>query len=155
MRPTDVRSDHVRSNYVIDASVGIKLFVVEALSEAADQLFDRLTAEPPAQFYVPDLFFVECTNILWKYVWRFGYPAENARQDVIDLRSLALHTVSTADLIEPALELALTYHITVYDASYVTLAEQLALPLVTADSTLVAKLTGSGIVVYDLKELAL
>ncbi len=141
-------------NYVIDASVGIKLFVVEDLSEVADQLFDQLTAEPPAQFYVPDLFFIECTNILWKYVWRFDYPAENARQDVIDLRDLALTTVSTADLIKPALELALKYNITAYDASYVTLAEQLALPLVTADTTLVGKLTRSNIDVRDLKSLA-
>lgn len=140
-------------NYVIDASVGIKLFVVEDLSGVADQLFDQLTAEPPAQFYVPDLFFIECTNILWKYVWRFDYPAENARQDVIDLRDLALTTVSTADLIKPALELALKYNITAYDASYVTLAEQLALPLVTADTTLVGKLTGSNIDVRDLKSL--
>ena len=144
----------MRHHYVIDASVGIKLFVVEDLSEVADQLFDQLTAEPPAQFYVPDLFFIECTNILWKYVWRFDYPPENARQDVIDLRDLALTTVSTADLIEPALELALKYNITAYDASYVTLAEQLALPLVTADTTLVGKLTGSKIDVRDLKSLA-
>ena len=141
-------------NYVIDASVGIKLFVVEELSEVVDQLFDQLTAEPLAQFYVPDLFFIECTNILWKYVWRFDYPAENARQDVIDLRDLALTTVSTADLIELALGLALKYNITAYDASYVTLAEQLALPLVTADTTLVRKLTGSNIDVRDLKSLA-
>lgn len=96
----------------------------------------------------------ECTNILWKYVWRFDYPAENARQDVIDLRDLALTTVSTADLIKPALELALKHNITAYDASYVTLAEQLALPLVTADTTLVDKLTGSNIDVRDLKSLA-
>jgi predicted nucleic acid-binding protein len=143
----------MRHHYVIDASVGIKLFVVEDLSEVADQLFGQLTAEPPAQFYIPDLFFIECTNILWKYVWRFDYPAENARQDVIDLRALALTTVSTADLIKPALELALKYNITAYDAGYVTLAEQLALPLVTADTTLVRKLTGSNIDVRELKDI--
>jgi predicted nucleic acid-binding protein len=143
----------MRHHYVIDASVGIKLFMVEDLSEVADQLFGQLTAEPPAQFYIPDLFFIECTNILWKYVWRFDYPAENARQDVIDLRALALTTVSTADLIKPALELALKYNITAYDAGYVTLAEQLALPLVTADTTLVRKLTGSNIDVRELKDI--
>ena len=140
-------------NYVIDASVGIKLFVVEDLSEVTYQLFDQLTAEPPAQFYVPDLFFIECTNILWKYVRRFDYPAENARQDVIDLRALALTIISTADLMKPALELALKYNITAYDASYATLAEQLALPLVTADTTLVRKLAGSDIDVRALENI--
>jgi predicted nucleic acid-binding protein len=137
-------------NYVVDASVGIKLFVVEDGSDLAVQLFAQLTADPPAQLYVPDLFFIECTNILWKYVWRFDYPAENARQDVIDLRALALITVSTADLIEPALDLALQYELTAYDASYVALAERLALPLVTADAPLARKLAGSSITVYEL-----
>jgi predicted nucleic acid-binding protein len=141
------------SNYVVDASVGIKLFVVEDGSDLASKLFAQLTADPPAQFYVPDLFYVECTNILWKYVWRFDYPAENARQDVIDLRALALITVSTADLIEPALDLALKYEITAYDACYVALAERLALPLVTADATLARKLAGSSITVYELDDI--
>jgi predicted nucleic acid-binding protein len=141
------------SNYVVDASVGIKLFVVEDGSDLVSKLFAQLTADPPAQFYVPDLFFIECTNILWKYVWRFDYPAENARQDVIDLRALALITVSTVDLIEPALDLALKYEITAYDASYVALAECLALPFVTADATLARKLVGSSITVYELDDV--
>gem|GEM_PF-3479618 len=83
---------------VVDASVGIKLFLVEDLSERADVLFDHLTDAPPARFYVPDLFFIECTNILWKYVRRFDYPAGVAEQDVADLVRLPLHVVSTAGL---------------------------------------------------------
>jgi predicted nucleic acid-binding protein len=138
---------------VVDASVGIKLFVNEDLSEAADRLFARLAAQPVPQFYVPDLFYVECTNILWKYVHRFGYSPENARQDVADLRALALVTISTADLVEPALELALAYDITAYDASYVALAQQLDLPLITADALLARKLAGSGVTVQTLAEL--
>ena len=86
---------------VLDASVGIKLSLVEELSGQADRLFDQLAGYRPARFYVPDLFYLECANILWKYVSRFGYPPENARQDVTDLRSLALVTVSAADLLEP------------------------------------------------------
>jgi hypothetical protein len=42
---------------VVDASVGIKLFLVEAGSEEAHRLFAELAADPPARFYVPDLFF--------------------------------------------------------------------------------------------------
>lgn len=135
---------------VVDASVGIKLFVKEDLSEMADRLFDRLTNQPPAQFYVPDLFYIECTNILWKYVRRFGYNPDQARQDVADLRSLALITVAMADLIEPAMDVALTYDVTAYDASYVALAQQLELPLITADKTLVRKLAGSEMTVQPL-----
>lgn len=138
---------------VVDASVGIKLFVDEAFSNKADRLFRRLAATPPAHFYVPDLFFVECANILWKYTRRFDYPADNARQDVRDLRALNLNTVSTADLLEPALELALAYDVTAYDATYAALARQLDLPLVTADETLQRKLTGSNITALTLQDL--
>lgn len=67
------------------ASVGIKLFLVEPLSDRADALFNHLAQAPPARFYVPDLFFIECTNILWEYTRRFGYPQEAAQRDIADL----------------------------------------------------------------------
>jgi len=130
---------------VIDASVGIKLFLAEPLSERADALFDHLTDALPARFYVPDLFFVECANILWKYVRRFGYPPEAARQDVADLVRLPVRPVSTAALAESALLLAMTWEITAYDATYVALADRLSLPLVTSDEALVRKLIGAGL----------
>ena len=126
--------------------------IVEGVVQA-DRLFKRLTGYRPARFYVPDLFFVECANILWKYVRRFGYPVDNARQDVADLKALALTTVSTADLLQPALELAMTYDITAYDASYAALAAQLDLPLITADAPLAAKLQASGVEVTVLEEV--
>ncbi len=138
---------------VVDASVGIKLFVAEEGSDAADRLFAALAADPPARFYVPDLFFVECGNILWKYVCRFGYPAEDARQDVVDLAQLGLNSISTADLLPAALDYALQHEVTVYDASYATLAGRLGLPLVTADQTLARRLAGSDTVVITLANL--
>jgi predicted nucleic acid-binding protein len=138
---------------VVDASVAIKLFVVEDLSDQADRLFKGLAEDPPARFYIPDLFYGECANVLWKYVRHHGYPAENARQDVVDLKALALASVSTANLLEAALELAITYDITVYDASYAALAQQLDLPLVTADVPLARRLVGSGVDVHMLHEL--
>ena len=44
---------------VVDASVGVKLFLAEEGSDAADALFAQLTESPPARFYVPDLFYSE------------------------------------------------------------------------------------------------
>ncbi len=132
-----------RLRCVVDTSVGIKMFVVEPLSDRADALFAHLTANPAAQFYVPDLFFVECANILWKYVRRYGYDAADALRDLGDLADLALRSVSTGDLMSRALELALAHDITAYDACYAALAECLDLPLITADQALVGKLTAT------------
>ena len=138
---------------VVDASVAIKLFVIEESSEQADTLFEQLASDPPVRFYVPDLLFIECANILWKYVRYYGYPAENARQNVADLQALALRSVSTADLLAPALELALAQDITAYDACYAALANQLHLPLITADLTLERKLQGTSINIRILQDL--
>ena len=136
---------------VLDASVGIKLFLVEPLSAQADELFAHLASSPPARFCVPDLFFIECANILWKYTRHFGYSPGAARQDVADLTRLPLRVTPTADLVEAALSLALNHAITAYDAAYVALARRLTLPLVTADDTLVRRLQGSGL---DVRSLA-
>ena len=130
---------------VVDASVGIKLFLVEPLSDRADVLFSHLVGIPPARFFVPDLFFIECTNILWKYTRRYGYPAELVQQDAADLVRLPLQIASTADLAEAALALAVAHGITACDAAYVALAQQLSLPLVTADEALVRHLEGMGL----------
>jgi predicted nucleic acid-binding protein len=92
---------------------------------------------------VPDLFFIECANILWKYTRRYGYPPEAAQQDVADLARLPLQSASTADLAEEALALAVASDITACDAAYVALSRRLSLPLVTADEVLVGELAGT------------
>ncbi|MBN1136696.1 MAG: type II toxin-antitoxin system VapC family toxin [Anaerolineae bacterium] len=125
---------------VIDASVGIKLFLVEPLSDRAEALFDYLDDDSPPRFYVPDLFYVECANILWKYVRRFGYPLQSAQQDAADLIELPLQVVPTAALVEHALALATLHNISAYDAAYLALGDRLSLPMVTADSKLVRRL---------------
>jgi predicted nucleic acid-binding protein len=138
---------------VVDASVGIKLFVAEDLSDQAHALFARLADDSPAQFYVPDLFYIECANILWKYVRRLGYPRDQTRQDLDDLSRLSLESIPTEELMSGALELALVHDITAYDASYVALAQRLGVPLITADDKLFRTLppaTGQILWVGDL-----
>lgn len=132
-----------RRRYVVDATLGVKLVRPEEFSERAQAVFDQIQADPPARLYVPDLFYVECTNTLWKHVRQFGYPRADARRDVRNLRSLALRVVSTADLMEPALDIASNWEVSAYDACYVALSDLTSSPLVTADKRLVRKLAGS------------
>jgi len=122
-----------RLRYVVDASVGIKLFVDEPLSDYAYALFAKLAEEPPAELFVPDLFYIECANILLKYVRRLGRSLEDSQADLADLRLLALKSTPTADLVEDALILASQKNLTAYDACYAVLARRLEIPLITAD----------------------
>jgi len=128
--------------YVIDASVGIKRFLREDQSAEVRTLFDRLVRDE-CVFVVPDLFYVECANVLWKKVVREEHPIDKAIADMEDLRALALASVPTRDLAERALEIACTHGISAYDACYVALSEQEHVPLLTADSRLASSLSGS------------
>jgi predicted nucleic acid-binding protein len=121
---------------VVDASVGIKLFVDEPFSDAAHALFAKLSIDPPAKLFVPDLFYIECTNILLKYIHRFGRSHENSRADLDDLKLLAITSIPTEDLAVEALTLAADRNLTAYDACYAVLAKRLEIPLVTADEVI-------------------
>lgn len=129
---------------VVDASIGIKLFIREEGTDLAELVFAGLAEEPPVRLYVPDLYYVECANILWKYVRRFNYAADEARSDLSDLMQLNLAAVDTENLLAAAFDLAVEFDLTVYDASYVALASLLELPLLTAEKQLVNKMNGKG-----------
>ena len=141
------------SKLVVDASVGIKLFVDEPLADRARALFESAAGDPSAHLLVPDLFYVVCANILWKHVRRFGYPAEKARRYIAKVQKLPLDSTPTAKLAEDALRLALSHEISAYDACYAALAERSRAPLVTADRKLTRKLEGTGIDVRWLGEM--
>lgn len=126
--------------YVVDASVGIKLFVEEEFSEMTHALFSHLAADPPVELFVPDLFYIECANILLKYTRRFGRALKDSQADLVDLSRLALKSTPTVDLMENALLLASELDLSAYDACYAVLAQQLGIRLVTADQPLARKL---------------
>lgn len=128
--------NETRIRCIVDASVGIKLFVEEEFSDKVQNLFAHLADESPAELYIPDLFYIECANILLKYTQRFKRPLADSQADLVDLSELALKSTSTADLMEAALILAQDKKLTAYDACYAVLAQKLQLPLITADEPL-------------------
>lgn len=135
---------------VVDASVGIKLVITEALSAEAHALFAHLARDPAAQFFVPDLFDIECANILWKHTQRFGYPLADAQLNLAALGALAVRRIPVSTLADDALAIAAAFAVSAYDASYVAASRRVGLPLITADAKLVSKLSGSTFAVIYL-----
>jgi len=125
---------------VIDASVCLKVFIAEEDSNKAIALF----ADRQMLRCAPDLLLIECANVLWTKVRKGDYQVEDVVSNLQDL--LAMDTIITpvADLLTRTFELAHSHDISAYDACYVAFAEQLGVPLVTADDRLAAKLQGSG-----------
>ena len=129
---------------VVDASVAVKLFLAEPLAAEASTLFGLLT-DPANVFHVPDLFYIECANIFWKYVQRSLATVLQATGYLTSLKALPLQRWPTFDLAGDALTLALTQGITAYDACYAVLSQRLGIPLITADQKLERKLTPTGL----------
>lgn len=124
---------------VVDASVAFKRFVPEPDSARAIALFDALIHKE-SQFHVPDLFFVEMANVFWTSVRRGRINEDEAREGIADLIALGLTSHALPALVVDALDISLARQVPVYDASYVALAAQLRLPLITADDKLQRKL---------------
>jgi predicted nucleic acid-binding protein len=140
---------------VLDASVGIKLVLNEALSTEAHALAAHLAQDPAAQFHVPDFFDMECANVLWKHVQRSGYPLSEAQRSLATLLSLAFQRMPVTALAGDALTIAASFGISAYDACYIAASRRLGLPLVTADPRLVARMANSSYVVLDLGTTAI
>ncbi len=134
--------------FVVDASVGVKLFVNEPGSGLAHALFAKLAEDPPFELFVPDLFYIEFANILLKYMRRFGRSLEDSQADLRDLSLLALKSAATSDLMLDALVLADEKQLTAYDACYIALAMRLNVPLITADEFM-ARMVDRAILLQD------
>ena len=127
---------------MLDTNICIKQFIVDPLTPKVNQLFDCLD-DSAVEFFVPDLFYIECANVLWKYVRAKLYTAEQVQADLSDLKALRFQVTSTKELMNKAVQIGLDYGITAYDGCYVALSEQVTAPLLTLDERLVNSLTGS------------
>ncbi len=139
------------AGYVVDASVIVKWFLhhQEADRDRALALRD-LHISGRSTIYLPRLALLEVLNAI-----RFSPKAaeEDGETALEALQDLNLET-KTVDvtLLRKANAIAWAYKITIYDALYVALAEQVGYPLITADDVLVKKLKGHSIVT-PLREL--
>ena len=124
--------------YVPDASVAAKWVlppVHEGLTEEALGLLARFT-KGEVRFVVPDLFWAEMANILWKAVRAGRCTEESAESALALMLERSLPTVSSSSLVKEAFAIATTFQRTVYDGLYVALAVVRKAELVTADERL-------------------
>jgi predicted nucleic acid-binding protein len=132
---------------VVDTSVSIKQFIPDPLTAKVNQLFAHL-AYPQTEIFVPDLFYIEGTNVLWKYARAGRYDVSLIQGNLASLKNFPLRVVSTADLMADAVTIALNYGISAYDAAYVALSQQVNATLLTLDGKLVRALNDSS---YDVR----
>lgn len=114
---------------VVDASV-----LAPALGDDGadgEQARDRLKGEVLA---APELIDLEVPSILRRLVLAGGMPLRRAELALSDLLALPLRRVAHRALLPRCWELRST--LTVYDAAYVALAEELSATLLTADTRL-------------------
>lgn len=132
--------------YVLDASVIVKWFLHHQEADRDKALALReLHIAGRSKIHVPELAFLEVLNAI-----RFNAKAEEKDGETAleALQDLNIETKSAnGDLLRKTNAIAWAYKITIYDALYVALAEQIGYPLITADEVMVKKLKGHSIVV--------
>ena len=123
---------------VVDASVAAKWLlpaVQEPLVEQANRLLAQET-EGTADFIVPDLFWPEIGNVLWKAVRRERITLGQAEESLATALSWAFDTIPCRHLLRQALEIGLKHQRSFYDSIYLALAVSQQIGFVTADERL-------------------
>ena len=122
-------------NLVMDASVLIKFYVPEILSDRAERLLAKVEKKD-IDLLAPDLIYPEAGNILWKKQ-RLKELTRSEVEEITDaILSLPLKMEASKPLLPLALDIAIACGITVYDAIYVSLAKVYETTMITADRKL-------------------
>ena len=123
-------------NLVIDASVLIKFYVPEVLFDRAERLLANVE-KGDIELSAPDLIYPEVGNILWKKN-RLKELTRSEAEEITDaILSFPLKIEVSKPLLPLTVDIAIAYGITVYDASYLSLAKVYETTLITADRKLV------------------
>jgi predicted nucleic acid-binding protein len=123
---------------VVDASVAAKWCLPAQHEEMVPQAEDLLASyrRSEIRFLVPDLFWAELANVLWKTARLGRISTERASSALSLVRDLGIPSVPSFDLLPEALLLALSHGRKVYDSLYVALALQSKSEMITADERL-------------------
>ena len=118
---------------ILDASVVLKWFSEEEYTDKALEIRERIRIGEESAI-TPDLLLYELANAL-KFNPEFDVTdVRDALASIFDM-DMAIVT-PIPEILNSAVKLAFTYGITVYDALYIALAEELELIFITADRRL-------------------
>jgi predicted nucleic acid-binding protein len=123
---------------VVDASVAAKWCLPAQREELVPQAEELLASyrRNEIRFLVPDLFWAELANVLWKAARSGRISTERAASALSLVSDLGIPTVASFDLLPQAFSLAISHSRTVYDSLYVALALQFNTEMITADERL-------------------
>ncbi len=129
---------------VIDASALSKYVLKEpGWKEVAQHLREGVS---------PTLVAKEAANSIWKAWLKGVISIDDAKTKYKALKLVVgkvITTVDQAEIIDEAFEIALKTSITVYDALYIALAREKALPLVTCDGKQASEAEKAGVEVIE------
>jgi len=134
---------------VLDASAAMAL-VVDAPESTSIRDMLASVATRRGAIFVPDTFFSECANALWKYV-RFGsVDVEVGRAQLGRLLALPVEIMETRSLADDAWTIACRHGITFYDALYAALAERKGCAVATRNGRFARACASMGIRVVGM-----
>lgn len=124
------------TRFVLDASAMLRLFLEdgpmpEGLLEAIGQ-----AESGESLFIVPELFWAETAQVLHRRRRVGQLDSKELKRMWQDVQGLPAQSVRHAPYITPALALAESHELSVYDALYLAIAYDLQIPLLSADKKL-------------------
>ena len=133
---------------VADTSFLFKLAFSNPHAEEAEKVCEKYN------LFAPAFIQVELSNALWKAV-RFGGLAAAQAHAALEQLATLYRPVPDDDLVTNALEIAMAIGHPVYDCMFITLASDMAVPLITADRKLISAVSASHVELacYDIASL--
>ncbi|MCX5845423.1 MAG: type II toxin-antitoxin system VapC family toxin [Deltaproteobacteria bacterium] len=123
-------------NLVIDASVVIKVYIPEILSDKSEEVMSRV-ADGELMLWAPDLLYPETGNILWRKQRLHELTPAEVEEIVDAITYLPIRIEQSRPVMPLAVSIAMHSGITVYDAMYVAVARIYETRMITADRKLV------------------
>jgi predicted nucleic acid-binding protein len=135
---------------ILDASVAVKWFLPEVHADFARRLLHNEGFTGNQRLQIPELFFAEIGNILWKHIRRKEMTLEQAQTLLEFVTALPFQIHPHHPLIETALVIAAQTQRTVYDSLYLALAIREGTVMITADERFYNALQDSPMANYVL-----